>query len=91
MKLPEFLEAGSLGEIRIKGHRVYLLHIVDDYNDGFSVGRLADEFDTVSRDVIEKAVNFYLDNKAEVDEYARAVTKRWIGTTRQPPRSTWKR
>jgi uncharacterized protein (DUF433 family) len=69
MKLPDFLEAGSLGEIRIKGHRVYLLHIVEDYNDGSSVDMLADEFDTVSRDVIEKVVKFYLDNKPEVDQY----------------------
>jgi uncharacterized protein (DUF433 family) len=69
MNLPDFLEAGSLGEVRIKGHRVYLLHIVEDYNDGSSVEMLADEFDTVSRDVIEKVVKFYLDNKPEVDEY----------------------
>ena len=45
MKLPEFLAEGPLGEIHIKGHRIYLLHIVEDYNDGFTVEQLAEEFE----------------------------------------------
>ncbi|HEX5272844.1 MAG TPA: DUF433 domain-containing protein [Gemmataceae bacterium] len=69
MKLPEFLERGTLGEIRVKGHRVYLLHIVEDYTGGMSTDAIAEEFDTVSRDVIVRVIAFYLDNKSEVDEY----------------------
>jgi uncharacterized protein (DUF433 family) len=69
MKLPDFLERGTLGEIRVKGHRVYLLHIVEDYTDGLSVDTIAEEFDTVPREVIDRVIAFYLDNKAEVDEY----------------------
>ena len=36
MELPEFLSRNHHGEIRLAGHRIGLLHLVDLYNDGMS-------------------------------------------------------
>lgn len=69
MKLPAFLTEGHLGEILVKGHRVFLLHIVEDFNQGFTSEQLAEEYDTVPREVLAAVVTFYLDNKTEVDAY----------------------
>jgi uncharacterized protein (DUF433 family) len=88
MKLPEFLESGALGEIRVKGHRVYLLHIVEDYTGGMSLDRIAEEFDTVPRDVIERVITFYLHNKAEVDEYVARCHEEMERTYAATPRKT---
>ena len=34
MEMPDFLTRNQHGEIRLTGHRIGLLHVVDLYNDG---------------------------------------------------------
>lgn len=36
MELPDFLNDTD-GEIRLTGHRIGLMHVVDRYNEGYSV------------------------------------------------------
>ncbi len=69
MKLPDFLTEGELGEIRLTGHRIDLMHVVEDYNDGLSAEDLVVQFPTLSLDQINTVLAFYHANKAAVDAY----------------------
>ncbi len=69
MKLPTFLTKCKYGEIRLTGHRIGLLHVVDLFNEGNTVGEIAAEFDSIGAPLVQQVINFYLDNKAEVDGY----------------------
>jgi uncharacterized protein (DUF433 family) len=88
MKLPEFLTEGRYGDIQVKGHRVFLLHIVDDYNEGSTLDMIAEEYDTVPRDVLAAVVQFYLDNKAEVDAYVTQCHQEMERTYSTTPRKS---
>jgi uncharacterized protein (DUF433 family) len=69
MKLPEFLTAAPLGEIRLTGHRIGLYHVIEDYQRGYSPERLHEEFPTLPVELIDRVLAFYRDNRREVDDY----------------------
>ena len=68
MDLPDFLNDAD-GEIRLTGHRISLMHVVDRYNEGYSVEGIACEYPTLRLSHIHKVIAFYLENRAEVDSY----------------------
>lgn len=69
MKLPDFLAEVPFGEIRLVGHRIGLFHVVYDYNLGYSLEQLHEEFPTLPLDLIGKVLTFYKENRTEVDAY----------------------
>jgi len=69
MKLPEFLMEGSLGEVRLTGHRIDLYHVIYEYNQGHSPEQIHEEFPTLPLDLINSVLAFYQENRAEVDAY----------------------
>jgi uncharacterized protein (DUF433 family) len=69
MKLPDFLTEVAYGEIRLTGHRIGLYHVVSRFKEGYSVEQIHEEYPTLSVDLIQKVVDFYLQNKAEADIY----------------------
>jgi uncharacterized protein (DUF433 family) len=69
MNLPEFLTEVPFGEIRLTGHRIGLFHVVYDYNRGYSAERIHEEFPTLSLELINNVLDFYQQNRAEVDTY----------------------
>jgi uncharacterized protein (DUF433 family) len=69
MELPDFLTRNQYGEIRVTGHRIGLLHIVDLYNDGAVAEGILCQFPALSLPLIHKVIAFYLENQAEVDAY----------------------
>jgi uncharacterized protein (DUF433 family) len=73
MDLPDFLTRGSLGEIRLTGHRIDLYHVVNSYNDGHTAEMLHHEYPTLPLALIYKVLAFYWENKVEVDSYAAEV------------------
>jgi uncharacterized protein (DUF433 family) len=73
MELPDFLTRNQFGEIRLSGHRIGLLHLVERYNEGLSPEAILCEYPTLSLATIHKVIAFYLDNQAEVDSYVAAV------------------
>jgi uncharacterized protein (DUF433 family) len=75
MNLPDFLEEMELGDIRVRGHRIDLCHIIEDYNDGFSPEALHEQFPTLSPEVIAQVLAFYKDNRDEVDAYVARCQK----------------
>ena len=69
MDLPDFLTRHQYGEVRLTGHRIDLMHVVDLFNEGRSPEQIQDEFPTLSLDLLRKTIGFYLANKGEVDAY----------------------
>jgi uncharacterized protein (DUF433 family) len=73
MMLPDFLHQGPLGEIRFVGSRIDLYFVVSAHVEGLSAEMIAERYPTLPLAVIRKAVAFYLENRAVVDEYVRGV------------------
>ncbi len=88
LELPEFLTINQYGEIRLTGHRIGLLHLVDRYNEGYSPEAILCDFPTLSLALIYKTNAIYLDHRAEVDAYVattRAEIERQAGLTSPGP------
>jgi uncharacterized protein (DUF433 family) len=68
-ELPDFLTRSQYGEIRLTGHRIGLLHLVDRYNEGYSAEAILCEYPTLPLSLIYKTIAFYLDHHVEVDTY----------------------
>jgi uncharacterized protein (DUF433 family) len=73
MKLPDFLTLGTIGEIRVTGHRIDLYLLVQKYNEGHTAEMLHCEYPTLPLALIHKVIDFYLVNRVDVDEYVAAV------------------
>lgn len=72
MQLPDVLHEQD-GEIRVKGHRISLYHIITAYNEKWITAEgMVFHYPTLSLDEIRKVLDFYQANEAEVDEYVRA-------------------
>lgn len=69
MELPDFLVRNEHGEVRLRGHRIGLLHVVDRYNEGLSVEGIHCEYPSLPLALIHKVIAFYLENLDEVDTY----------------------
>ena len=67
--LPDFLTEHEYGNIRLTGHRIDLLHVVDLLNEGRSAEQVQAEFPTLPLELIRQTVSFYQGEKGEVDAY----------------------
>jgi uncharacterized protein (DUF433 family) len=76
MKLPEFLTRGSMGEIRVTGHRVDLYLLVERYKQGYTAEMLHNEYPTLPLELIQDLIAFCVNNEAYVDEYMADVQAR---------------
>ena len=75
MNIADFLTQTPDGEIRLAGHRIGLVHIVQGYNEGESAEMLASRYPTLPLSLVHKTIAFYLDNHAEVDVYVDQCSK----------------
>ncbi len=88
MKLPTFLTRCQYGEIRLTGHRIGLLHVVDLFNEGHNAQEIVAEFDSIDLPLVHQVIDFYLNNKTEVDAYVadcRAEIDRQAAAPRKGP------
>jgi len=69
MNLPEFLIDHSDGEIRLTGHRISLYDVIAFYREGYAPEMLHEEFPSVPLPLIRQVLDFYRENKDEVDVY----------------------
>jgi uncharacterized protein (DUF433 family) len=68
MNLPDFLVEVS-GDLRLAGYPVSLYHVVFCYNEGHSPKELHEEFPSVPQDLLHTVIDFYRQNKPEVDAF----------------------
>lgn len=71
MELPDFLTRLPDGNIVLTGRRIRLYDVVLDFHEGRTPEMIALEYAPLPLAVAYKVIGFYLDNKAEVDEYVR--------------------
>lgn len=70
MQLEDYFEFDERsGAIRIKGHRVWLEHVVERFKKGYEPPRIHEELDTLSLEEIYAAIQYYLHNKDAVEKY----------------------
>lgn len=86
--LPDFLLRNPYGEIRLAGHRIGLLHVVESHNRGLTAGEILREYPALTADLIEKTIAFYREHRGEVDAYVaetRAqIDRQSAGASRGP-------
>ena len=83
--LPDVLHESD-GEIRIKGSRITLYHIVTAYDEKWiSAHMMVFHYPTLSLREIEQVLAFYEANKAAVSEYVREYKVMRLPFTRISP------
>ena len=69
MKLRDYFDFNSEIDIRIKGHRIAIQHVLNKYLQGKGPDELLCRFPTLSMEKIYATILFYLANKEEVEVY----------------------
>ncbi len=73
MNLPDFLVELPYNDIRLQGSRIGLYHVIYGHREqSFDAEQLHEEFPTLSVEELNKVLEFYRQNRDEVDEYVRA-------------------
>ena len=71
METDRYLEILSSDDVRVRGTRVGVEHLLTEYLAGRLPEELAVEFPTVSLEQVHGVLAWYLRNRKEVDEYLR--------------------
>lgn len=69
MELQNYFNFNSEIDIRIKGHRIAIQHILNKYRQGKGPDELLRRFPTLSMEKIYATILYYLTNKEEVEVY----------------------
>ena len=69
MKLRDYFDFNSDIDIRIKGHRIAIQHVLDKYRQGMGTDELLRRFPTLSMEKIYATILYYLANREEVEVY----------------------
>lgn len=69
MQLEDYFDFLGPNEIRIKGHRIGIEHVVELYHAGYIPERIAQIFPGLSLEKIYAAIAYYLRNRDEIDAY----------------------
>ena len=89
MELENYFDFLSADDIRIKGTRVGIETVLDDYLNGASPEEIAARYRTLTLEQVYATVTYYLCNQEEVDEYLerwRAYAEAaWQEQQRNPP------
>lgn len=89
MQLEEYFDFIGPDDIRIKGTRVGIETVLDDYLSGISPEEIAARYRTLTLEQVYATVTYYLHNQEEVTDYLqrwRAYTEAaWQEQQRNPP------
>jgi uncharacterized protein (DUF433 family) len=72
MELESYFEFLSEDDIRIRGTRVGIETVLDDYLEGASPEEIAARYRSLSLEQIYATITYYLRNRAQVDAYLKA-------------------
>jgi len=75
MQLEDYLDFLSPDDIRIKGHRIGIDHVIDYYLKGYSPEEIVANLSTLSLEKVYATITYYLHNRAEVDAYLWRLAK----------------
>lgn len=70
MQLEDYFEFLGPNEIKIKGHRIWMEHILEEYlYSEMTLEELQERFDTLTKEEILAALLYYHHNKEAMDRY----------------------
>lgn len=73
MRPEEYLDFVSPNEIRLKGHRIWLEHVVERYLAGETPEQIVGHLPTLTHDEVQAAVAYYHAHQADVRAYLEQV------------------
>lgn len=73
MQLEDYFERVSEDELRLKGHRIGIEHVLNYYLQGYSPEQILAELPSLNLEKIYVTVAYYLHNQAEIDAYMRRL------------------
>jgi uncharacterized protein (DUF433 family) len=89
MELKNYFEFLESDDIRIKGTRVGIETVLDDYLNGASPEEIAARYRTLTLEQVYATITYYLHNQAQIDAYLekwRAYAEAaWQEQQRNPP------
>ena len=86
METDRYLEILSADDVRARGTRVGVEHLLTEYLAGRLPEEIAVEFPSVSLEQVHGVLAWYLRNRTEVDEYLRRWRSRGGGRGKSRPR-----
>ncbi len=69
MQFEDYFDFLGPDQIRIKGHRIGIEHVVELYHEGYSPEQIAQTFPGLSLEKIYATITYYLRNQAKIDAY----------------------
>lgn len=76
LEADRYLEFGAPGDVRIRGTRVDLCVIVEDYLDGHLPEQVATDYPTVDLEAVHGVIAYYLRHRDAVDCYVAMCRQR---------------
>ncbi len=67
MQFEDYFDFLRPDQIRIKGHRIGIEHVVELYHEGYSAEQIAQTFPSPSLEKIYAPITYYLHNQAKID------------------------
>ncbi len=74
MELESYFDFTEYGEIRIKGHRIYLEDVLHEYLKGMGPEQLLAHFTTLNLEKIHAVILYYLANREKVEAYLHQMS-----------------
>lgn len=91
LPVDEYLDIIGDDDIRIKGHRIGLEHIVQRYHEGYNPEQIAQDFPGLELKAVYVIIGYYLHNQGEVDSYIARLDatyaadhQAWVAAPRSP-------
>lgn len=75
MQLEDYFEFLDPDDIRIKGHRIGIDHVIQYYLQGYSPEQILEELPSLNLEKIYATLTYYLQNRSEIDAYMLRLAK----------------
>ena len=69
MQLEDYFEFAEPDIIRLKGHRIFLEHVLERWLKGYSPEHIVHDLPTLTLEEVYAAITYYLHNKTAIDAY----------------------
>ncbi|MEH2355432.1 DUF433 domain-containing protein [Nostoc sp.] len=75
MQLEDYFEFLDPDDIRLKGHRIGIDHVIQYYLQGCSPEKILEELPSLNLEKIYATLTYYLHNRVEIDAYMLRLAK----------------
>ena len=69
MQLEGYLDVVGPDEIRLRGHRIGIEHVIEYFKTGYSPEQITEMFPGVALEQVYAAITYYLHRRADMDAY----------------------